>query len=296
MELRHLRYVEAVARHRHFTRAAEELHVAQSALSHQIKRLERELGTPLFRRTSRRVEITDAGEAVVARARRILAETEGLASELDELRGLVRGRLGIGAMLPAGRVEVPNLLTAFSDAHPGVELQLIQGSAAYFEERMRADEIELGFTLSSHLEGFDSIRLSEEQLVVALAPDDPLCATSPDRTVTVADLDGRRLVGFRSGSVIRAAADQVLDRAGAQVTTALESNDMLLLRSLAAHGFGAALMPRSLAELPGLPLETRSLESAPTLPVSLFWRADRELSPLGSRFADFVCEAVGVER
>src|SRR5512132_3080461 len=77
MELRQLRYVEAVARHRHFTRAAEELHLAQSALSHQIQRLERELGTPLFERTSRRVVPTEAGQVIAGRARSILAELDG---------------------------------------------------------------------------------------------------------------------------------------------------------------------------------------------------------------------------
>ena len=88
MELRQLVYAEAVARHRHFTRAAEELHVAQSALSHQIRRLEAELGTELFERTSRRVVPTEAGEAVAAPARRVLAEVDGVRDELDELRGL----------------------------------------------------------------------------------------------------------------------------------------------------------------------------------------------------------------
>ena len=87
------RDAEAVARHRHFTRAAEELHVAQSALSHQIRRLEAELGTELFERTSRRVVPTEVGEAVATRARRVLAEIDGVRGELDELRGLVRGRI-----------------------------------------------------------------------------------------------------------------------------------------------------------------------------------------------------------
>ena len=90
MELRQLRYVEAVARHRHFTRAAEELHVAQSALSHQVRRLEDELGIELFERTSRRVVTTDAGKAVAERARRVLAEVDGVAGDVDELQGLVR--------------------------------------------------------------------------------------------------------------------------------------------------------------------------------------------------------------
>src|SRR6266542_4886118 len=124
MELRQLRGVEAVARHRHFTRAAEELHVAQSALSHQIRRLEQELGTPLFERTRRRVRTTEAGRSIAARARRVLAEVDGARQEIDELRGVVRGRIWVGALLPAGELDVPRLLARFSRAHPGVEVSL----------------------------------------------------------------------------------------------------------------------------------------------------------------------------
>ena len=115
MELRQLRYVEAVARHRHFTRAAEELHVAQSALSHQIRRLEAELGTELFSRTSRSVTVTEAGESVAARARGVLDQVDGLRHEVDELRGLVRGEVRVGATLPAGEVDVPGVLVRFSE-------------------------------------------------------------------------------------------------------------------------------------------------------------------------------------
>jgi DNA-binding transcriptional LysR family regulator len=116
VELRQLRYVEAVARHRHFTRAAEELHIAQSALSHQIRRLERELGAELFERTSRTVTVTEAGEAVAERARGILAQVDGVRHEIDELRGLVRGRVAVGATLPAGELDVPRLLVRFSES------------------------------------------------------------------------------------------------------------------------------------------------------------------------------------
>jgi LysR family hydrogen peroxide-inducible transcriptional activator len=101
VELRQLRAVEAVNRHRHFTRAAEELHVAQSAPSHQIRRLEQELGTALFERTSRRFSPTEAGQAVAGRARRVLAEVDGLRQEVDELRGV----LGLRAIAPPRRTR-----------------------------------------------------------------------------------------------------------------------------------------------------------------------------------------------
>ena len=137
MELRQLRYVEAVARHRHFTRAAEELHVAQSALSHQIRRLEAELGTELFERTSRTVIVTEAGEAVAARARSILAGVDGVREEVDQLRGLVRGRVSVGATLPAGELDVPRLLVSFSEAFPGIEVDLHEGTAGDMQQLPR---------------------------------------------------------------------------------------------------------------------------------------------------------------
>src|SRR5690606_34417694 len=128
MDVRQLRCVEAVERLRHFTRAADELHLAQSALSHQIRRLERELGTALFERTSRRVVPTEAGRVIAARARRVFAELDGAVEEIDELRGGLRGRIRLGAMLPGGELDIPGLLAGFSRAYPEVEVDLREGT------------------------------------------------------------------------------------------------------------------------------------------------------------------------
>src|SRR5688500_4941657 len=129
MELRQLKYLEAVARHRHFTRAAEELHVAQSALSAQVRRLEAELGTALLRRTTRSVELTEAGELAVRHARAALAEADALRSGVDELRGLERGTVAIGALIAAGEIDVPALLQRFHRHHPGIEIEFREGTA-----------------------------------------------------------------------------------------------------------------------------------------------------------------------
>src|SRR3954469_3696482 len=98
MELRQLRYFAAVARHRHFTRASEELHVAQPGLSQQIRQLERELGVELLSRTTRQVGLTEAGETLLARTQRILAEVDAARAEIDELTGLARGRVAVGTL------------------------------------------------------------------------------------------------------------------------------------------------------------------------------------------------------
>src|SRR5215469_2484522 len=106
MDLRQLRYLVALDEERHFTRAAAREHVAQPALSQQIRRLEEEVGLALAQRTTRAVTITDAGELLVARARRILAELDAARAELESLRGILTGHVTVGAMHTMGPVDI----------------------------------------------------------------------------------------------------------------------------------------------------------------------------------------------
>ena len=149
MEIRQLRYFDAVSRHRHFTRAAEELHVAQSALSHQVRRLELELGIELLNRTTRSVEPTEAGILVAARARRILDEADLLRGEVDELRGLVRGRVIVGALLFGGQLDIPALLASFTSSFPQIEVGLREGTAQRMADGLRDGSIDLAFALEA---------------------------------------------------------------------------------------------------------------------------------------------------
>src|ERR1700758_4802082 len=110
MELRQLRYLVALADERHFTRAAEREHIAQPALSQQIRRLEEEVGVALVERTTRRVSITEAGELLVARARRILSELNAAEAELQAVSGIRAGRLSVGTMHTMGPVDVSLVL------------------------------------------------------------------------------------------------------------------------------------------------------------------------------------------
>lgn len=294
VELRQLRSVEAVARHRHFTRAAEELHVAQSALSHQIRRLEHELGTRLFERTSRRVRPTEAGEAIAARARRILAEVGAAHAEVDELRGVLRGRIWIGALLPAGDLDVAGLLARFSRAHPGIEVGLREGIAADMLRYLAADELDAAFCLLADAipDDLAVARLSSEEVVAAFAPDRAPAALQ----VTVADLAQHAIVATRHGSAITTILDQRFAAAGRPLRLALESGDPFLLRSLAARGFATAILPRSLTALAGPAVEVRSLRPAVHLPVALVWRRERNASPAARTFIDFVCRETAADK
>ena len=292
MELRQLRYVEAVARHRHFTRAADELHVAQSALSHQIRRLEAELGTELFERTSRRVAPTEAGEAVAARARRALAEVEGVREEVDELRGVTRGRLSIGALLPAGEIDAPGLVAKFSAAHPGIDVGLQEGTAGDMMRHLEQDTVDAAFCLlyGDLPEGIVSERLSEDEVVAVFAPG---AAPNKER-LGVSDLEGYSIVAPRSGSTIKAAVDDLFARSGRRLHVSLESADPFLLRCLVAGGFGVGVLPSSLTRREGPPIEVRQLRPAVRLPVALVWRERRHISPAAAAFLEFVRRETGI--
>ncbi len=286
MELRQLVYAEAVVRHCHFTRAAEELHVAQSALSHQIRRLEAELGAELFERTSRRVAPTEAGVALAKRARRVLGELEGVRGDLDELRGLVRGRISVGALLPAGGIQVTTVLARFSEAFPGIEVSLREGTAADMLDLLESDAVDAAFSLMAGEvpAGIEALELSEEGVVAAFPPG---TAPAADR-VSASDLAGVPLATPRSGSAIKAAADEFFSRAGERLRLSLESGDPYLIRCLVSDGFGAALLPASIARREGPPVETRALSPEIRLPAFLLWRAGRHRSAAADAFIDFV--------
>jgi len=285
VELRHLRYFEAVARHRHFTRAADELHVAQSALSHQVRRLEQELGIELLDRTTRSVEPTQAGVLVAARARVILAEAQALREEVDELRGLVRGRVTIGALLFGGELDIPALLASFTSTFPQVEVGLREGTAQRMIDGLADGTIDLAFVLEPEpREAFERLPLSSEELAVVTSPSHALAGHSP---IPIAALAGERLIGYERGSSVRDVVDAEFERAGVRPLVALEGNDLALLRSLVAQGIGLAILPRSFAELPGPPVALRPLSPALRMTVALWWRRGRHLSPAARAFVEF---------
>ena len=291
MELRQLVYAEAVARHRHFTRAAEELHVAQSALSHQIRRLEAELGAELFERSSRSVTVTEVGEAVAARARSVIGEIDGVRQEVDELRGLVRGKVSVGAMLPAGELDIPALLVGFSEAFPGIEVDLYEGTAGDMHRHLGAGTVDAAFSLlaGDPPAGTEAMWLGEEQVVAAF----PAGAAPNRERVTAAELAGRPLVVPRSGSAIKEAVDAFFARGDHELRVSLESGDPSLLRSLVSTGFGAGLLPASLTRREGPPIETRGLRPAIRLPVTLLWPRRGRRPPAARAFIDFVREEAG---
>ncbi len=290
MELRQLRYFAAVANRGGFTRAADDLHLAQSALSQQVKRLEAELGVELLLRTTRRVELTQAGEIALTRATRVLSEVDALRSELDELSGLLRGRLVVGGVLPAGGIDLPALLLEFSQLHPQVEVQLVEGTATDMVERLHRDEIDAAIAMVDPEEAPDDLvaeRLGEEPLVLAMSPGDPL---GERKRIRFVDLHGQPFVSFRVGSAVRGVVDRALAEAEVEPRIAFETNDLSMMRAVIARGLGVAVVPETVAEWGGPGLAWRPLSPPLRRPVSFLWRRDRHQPPAAAAFIDFVRE------
>ncbi len=286
MDLRQFRAVVAVADRRHFTRAAADLHIAQPALSQQVRRLEAELGLELFRRTSRSVALTQAGELILPRARRILAEVDGIAADLGALRGVVSGQVAIGSMQSLGPFDLPGLMAAFHRDHPGVDLLLREATTRRMRAMLAADELDLAvLTLSEEPPGLESRLIYEEDLVLALRPGHPLAAR---RRVSPARLPAEPWVFFAPGSGLRTLTEQVLEAAGITPRARFESNELTRVRALVSAGLGVAIMPRSDTEGPGPPVATVGIgPPAPRRRVGLAWRAGRRRPPAAEAFLQF---------
>ena len=182
MDLRQLRYLVALAEEGNFTRAAASVHVAQPALSQQIRRLEDELGLALVERTTRRVALTEAGELLVVRARRILAELEAAAGRArGRCAACTPGHVTLGAMHTMGPVDLSLALALFRERHPDVLFTVREQSSEEMAEMLRVDELDLAFLsvterVESHGLGLHQLVLEE---LVAVLPPRPSAGATP---------------------------------------------------------------------------------------------------------------------
>ena len=290
MELRQLRAFVQVTHAGTFTRAAEELHLAQSAVSQAVGRLEAELGFELLRRTSRGVELTEAGAAVFERAREIVAGADAIRSDLAALRGLLEGTVALGTMLPPGPIDLPGLLASFHTGHPGIAVRVREGSAPEIVGLLRRDELDVAFTglpadaLGEGLAG--ELMLSEELLLIA-PPDHGSGARS------LAELSGVPFIGYRRGSALRDTVDAPLRAVGAAPQIVFESDELVSVRELVARSLGVSIVPRSTVDGDGP--EVEAIPIGLERPLTLVWR-ERRQPPAAAAFLGFVRAAAANRR
>jgi DNA-binding transcriptional LysR family regulator len=277
MQLQQLVYFIAVAETRHFGRAAQQVHVAQPSLSQQIRALERELGAELFHRARGNIALTDAGEALLPVARRMLADADNARAEVQEIAGLRRGRVRLGAPPSLCAALVPRVLAAFHRRHPGIQLLIEEGGSRDLVSQLATGSLDLALVivpLQRNDPALTTTELFNEDLVV-VSPGRPgrpggAQAGRVPAPVRITDLRDRPLVMFRHGYDLRETTLAACRAEGFEPTYAVEGGEMDTVISLVEAGLGTAVVPSTVAarhDLPAAPFAapglTRTVALAP---------------------------------
>ncbi|MEW2166741.1 LysR family transcriptional regulator [Streptomyces sp. NPDC007084] len=248
MDLRQMEVVVAVAEEGGFTAAARRLHVVQSAVSSTVRALERELGTPLFDRTTHRVSLTPAGEAFVPAARAALRAAEQARAAVDLARGQLRGTLTVGTMQGVW-ADLHKPLAALRAEHPGIVVRLRQAAVVDIRQALREGTVDLAVVALDRQQqrGLVTRLLSREEMVLVSAPRRAVAGSGPDGTVTLAEAAGLPLVDFVPGWAIRLSVDRAFRAAALERETTFEVNDIVAAAELVRNDLGVCVMPASIA-------------------------------------------------
>jgi DNA-binding transcriptional LysR family regulator len=295
MQTRTSRYFAAIAQNNSIRDAADALHVAQSALSRQILKLEQELGVGLFERHPRGVVLTAAGEVYLRYARDQIAQAEHMRAEIDALNGMQRGTVRIHAIESLTSSLLPRLIAGFRKLHPGVRFEVMMAGSEHIIEAVRQIDTDIGMTYYSQPAADLEVRLSaREPLLAIVAAKHPLAkATRIGLREVAAFPTALTARGSRSRSLI----DTACWKAGVSLSPVLESNSVELLTGLVEHSdavtfllklsVSAGLRAKTLA---AVPVRSEILNMGT---IEVLTRSARKLSPVGEEFLAFLGTKLG---
>jgi DNA-binding transcriptional LysR family regulator len=245
LDLRQMEVVVAVAEEGGFTAAARRLNVVQSAVSSTVRALERDLGAPLFDRTTHRVVLTPAGEVFVPAARAALRSADQARAAVDVARGQLRGRVTVGTMQGVW-AGLHHALGGLRAEHPGVVIRLQQAAVADIRQKLRDGTVDLAVVALDRQQqrGLVTRLLSREEMVLVTSAGSALAGNGP---VTIAEVSSSPLVDFPPGWAIRHGVDQAFRAALVERTHTFEVNDIVAAAELVRHDLGVCIMPESIA-------------------------------------------------
>jgi DNA-binding transcriptional LysR family regulator len=265
MELRQLEYFIAVAEEANFTRAAQRVLISQSGVSAQIRQLERELGQELFDRSTREARLTPAGQAALAPARAALAAASNVQQAVDEITGLMRGRLAIGMVIGCTITPLFVAMQKFHRQHPGVEIAVTEGGSEQMATAVRSGELDVALigAAGKPPDGLDALTIVSESLSALIPRRHRLARRA---RLPVSQLNGEPIVSMPTGTGIRATLDIGCAAAGFTPQIAIEANAADTVAELTDRGFGVGVLSASMTTryrkrltalpLTGIPLPT----------------------------------------
>ncbi len=294
MELRHLRYFEAVAETLNFTKAAERVHVTQSTLSHQIRQLEEELGHPLFNRNGKRVTITEAGETLLRHVAPVLQQVDLAVRAMRGGQETVEGEVRVGTTQSFNLRLVPQCVSAFLMRYPLVRVVVEELPAAEILERLRKGELDIGISYLpdvSHDLWFE--QLYAEELMLVVGPNHPMAGR---RRVRMVELHGMRLVLLPSHFSTRQLLDDCFTTSGASPLVIAELNSIAAMIEIVRNSDIAAIVGQSATTssegIKFIPLE----DPTPMRSPGLLWRRGSPRSTAAKYLAVMIRRAVGKAR
>ncbi len=286
-----LRIFKTVADLRSFTRAAERLHLSQPGISHQVKALSAAIGAPLFEEIGRRIQPTETGRLLYEHANLILAEFETAGRAIDELHGLQRGLLRLVGDTTVGIYVLPDVLGAFKQAHPDVEVSLDVGNRQHVNERLlsnHADFAVVGRPWARPDVPLTVVPFLPNELIAIAAPGHPLVGV---RDVPLARLADEPFIFREPGSGTRETTEEALATTGRPVHVTMELASNGAIKRAVARGLGVAILSRHAVALE-LRLGVVAELSVTGLPLRRQWHLvyprKRHLGPVGQAFLSFV--------
>ncbi len=290
MNLRDLKYLVALAEHKHFGRAAAACFVSQPTLSTQIKKLEEELGVPLVERAPRKVMLTPAGREAAARARGIVAEIEQTKEAARRSRDPEAGTVRLGIFPTLGPYLLPHVVPTIRERFPQLELLLVEEKSDVLLAQLRNGQLDAALlALPLGDEQLHTEFLFEEPFVLAAPESHPLAAHA---TLTMADLADQRLLLLQDGHCLRDQALDVCHLAGALEKSEFQATSLETLRQMVAANVGVTLLPMLAVKPPVARSENIRLlgfagADAPSRRIAMVWRRS-------SAMGDFLQQLAGI--
>lgn len=287
MELRQLEYFIAVASHGSFTKAAREVHTVQSTLSSAIHRLEQDVGTPLFERTTRRVALTMAGQALLPLATRMVGDARAARGAVAAVIGRHRGHVNIGTIQALTWIDLPTALSRFHSDHPGVSITVREAPVDELTDSLLSRDIDLAIVARDHHPkptGLVTLASHDEELVIVVANDHPLAGRDE---VTPAELSNVPFVNFEAGTGLEAVVARYCTTAHIERRIVVHTAQLHLLIGLVARGLGAAIIPASLAQHPDM-TSIAFAEPRPHRTVALLARERFPSNPAAAAFLQYL--------
>lgn len=292
MELRALRAFVEVVRQGGFSQAARAVFATQSTVSKAVKQLEGDLGVLLLERLGHRSELTEAGRIVYRRAQAMLVQGADMVAELDELRGLQRGRLRLGLPLLGSSTLFAPMFVTFRSRYPGIEISLLEFGSKRLEEMLLAGEIDLAASLLPTSEAFEWQPVVSEPLLAMLPREHPRAGQA---RIDLGQLREDPFILFEAGFALNQVLLDACRRRGFTPKVSARSGQVDFIVELVAAGLGVAFLPRNMAGTRGHPGVSAVLLDEPHTQweMSLLWRRGGYLAHAARAWLEIAREASG---